>query len=64
MQFITQMNGANADVRRIKAYQTAWVLFDASGGKGVSADQIGFLLWQGVSCGYAGGLGPATLLKN
>lgn len=58
VQFITQHNGANANVwLPLKDLPNHAVLFDASGGKGISADQ-----WlpplDGMRCGYAGGLGP------
>lgn len=64
VQFITQMNGANADVwQALKDLPNHAVLFDASGGKGVSADQW-FSPLQGVSCGYAGGLGPGNVAEE
>lgn len=57
--FVIQHNSANeaACSELSKDTSNVHILFDASGGRGVSPDQ-----WQapfkGVFCGYAGGLGP------
>jgi predicted TIM-barrel enzyme len=58
VQFITQYNTANAHVwEELKDLSNHSVLFDASGGNGISPSE-----WmpplKGVACGYAGGLGP------
>jgi hypothetical protein len=58
---ITQHNAANVDLwRALQGEPNHVVLFDASGGRGlVRADWPAPL--QGVSCGYAGGLGPDNI---
>lgn len=61
LQVITQHNDANSHV--LPALQGAGnhaVLFDSSGGKGILAGQWPQAL-NGVSCGYAGGLGCNNL---
>jgi hypothetical protein len=60
-QFITQYNESNYHVwRELRGADNHSVLFDASGGRGVEP-----LKWEsplsGVTCGYAGGLGPTNV---
>ena len=55
---ITQHNSANAELSVfLKDAPGHMVLFDASGGRGVSAESWPTYL-DGIQCGYAGGLGP------
>jgi phosphoribosylanthranilate isomerase len=66
VQFITQQNSANATVWRIlQTYlqHNHAVLFDTSGGRGESPDGWPNVL-PGVSCGYAGGLGPNNIAEE
>lgn len=61
---ITQHNAANAAVyEAFRDHGNHAVLFDASGGQGLSPE-----VWPvpllGVSCGYAGGLGPENLRQE
>lgn len=58
---ITQHNSANAAVyEALLGHGNHAVLFDASGGQGLSPDAWPAAL-PGTSCGYAGGLGPGSL---
>lgn len=65
VMFITQENAANAGVREGLAQyklRNHAVLFDSSGGRGILAKE-----WPRsveVPCGYAGGLGPDTLVAE
>jgi phosphoribosylanthranilate isomerase len=66
VQFITQENSANAAVWRILqtyVHSNHAVLFDTSGGRGESPDSWPTVL-PGVSCGYAGGLGPDNITEE
>jgi phosphoribosylanthranilate isomerase len=66
VQFITQQNDANATVWRIlQTYvqHNHAVLFDTSGGRGESPDGWPNAL-SGISCGYAGGLGPDNIAEE
>jgi hypothetical protein len=64
VRFITQNNGANANVwLDLMDLPNHAILFDASGGKGLSADQWVAPL-DGVNCGYAGGLGPINVAEE
>lgn len=61
---ITQHNAANTAVHEaFRDHGNHAVLFDASGGQGLSPE-----VWPvplpGVSCGYAGGLGPDNLRQE
>ncbi len=59
--FITQYNQANTDVwKQLGGCENHCVLFDASGGRGMSPGGWPAPL-QGVRCGYAGGLGPENV---
>lgn len=63
LSVITQHNEANAEVyRALGDMSNHAVLFDASGGQGKAPEQWPTPL-SGVSCGYAGGLGPNTLVN-
>ena len=58
---ITQHNDANRDLwQEMKEFENHAVLFDKSGGRGQSPEQWSAPL-PGVTCGYAGGLGPENL---
>lgn len=64
LTFIVQENAANEGVAtRMASHANFAALFDASGGMGVERD-----VWPaplpGVSCGYAGGLGPDNLAEQ
>ena len=64
VEFITQYNGANAKVwSQLTDLKNHAVLFDASGGQGISACQ-----WQhplpGLNCGYEGGLGVDNVAQE
>jgi len=55
--FITQHNPANIDVLpALREHRNHAILFDASGGRGLSPNEWATPL-NGVRCGYAGGLG-------
>jgi Phosphoribosylanthranilate isomerase len=60
---ITQHNPANAEITTQILAANHQVLFDASGGEGIRADE-----WPdpipGKFCGYAGGIGPRTIRKD
>lgn len=59
--FITQYNAANLGVAdALTGFANHAVLMDASGGNGLTPSEWPALI-AGVSCGYAGGLGPDTL---
>lgn len=61
IQFITQYNDANARVHHVLGdCATHSVLFDASGGQGLSPQGWSKPL-EGIHCGFAGGLGPDNL---
>ena len=60
---ITQLNSANANVHGGLRSPYHRVLFDASGGRGVRVDSWPSPL-PGHQCGYAGGLGPETLVSD
>lgn len=61
LMVITQHNKANAEVwKALEYHKNHRVLFDASGGRGISPTGWPEPL-PGVSCGYAGGLGPDNL---
>lgn len=62
--FITQHNEVNADVWRVlRGFKNHAVLFDASGGRGLSPEAWPLPL-SGISCGYAGGLGPDNIIEQ
>lgn len=62
--FILQMNDSNKDILRYFAgvYNYS-VLFDGSGGRGEQPSNWPFP-YDGIKCGYAGGLGPISLEKE
>lgn len=60
---ITQYNRANADVHLILSSPYHQVLFDASGGRGTRPEAWPAPL-DGKRCGYAGGLGPASISQD
>lgn len=61
---ITQHNTANATVwEQLREYPNHAVLFDASGGNGILPGAWPPPLPE-LACGYAGGLGPATLYEH
>ena len=61
---ITQHNDANRDVwQALRGHPNHAVLFDASGGNGILPGAWPPPLPE-LACGYAGGLGPATLYEH
>lgn len=64
MTVITQHNTANEDVwKSLAGWINHAVLFDSSGGNGVECKAWPSPI-SGVSCGYAGGLGPDHLAEE
>jgi hypothetical protein len=64
VRFITQYNTANLHVwQELLAHPNHAILFDASGGRGLSP-QVWPQALPGVSCGYAGGLGAENLARE
>lgn len=62
-RIIIQYNSANTEACHalVQSMDRVEVLFDASGGRGVSPDSWPMAL-DGVFCGYAGGLGPDNIV--
>lgn len=61
---ITQHNQANISVSSSITAPNHQVLFDASGGRGVRADGGWPSPIDGKICGYAGGIGPQTVVSD
>lgn len=60
---VTQHNQANASLHSVLVEPNHAVLFDESGGRGISREAWPAVL-RGKSCGYAGGLGPANIAQE
>ena len=58
---ITQHNSFNKDLWHQLGYDNHAILFDRSGGKGVSPDTYEAPIFEGKIFGYAGGLGPNNI---
>ena len=65
LDFILQCDGVNDRVARdlCLRYPNCAPLFDTSGGAGVLPDRWP-KAWQGIYCGYAGGLGPDNVVEQ
>ena len=62
--FITQHHNANKDVwKALRDIKNHAVLFDSSGGRGIEQNNWP-ASFDGVFCGYAGGLGPTRITEE